>query len=81
MSETTRLPKIVRFRLYVCSETGDPGCMDCVEGICHGVMSAWVWAHRCTGCGGTDVYGQLHHDDDCPWSASTPAAGRPGEET
>lgn len=59
-------PEIEEFELAVCSETGDPGCMDCVEGQCPGSFDAHIIAHRCTECGADDAFGELAHEEHCP---------------
>jgi len=55
------------FLLAVCPVTGDPGCMDCVEGQCEGVRMepATVEVHRCAECGADDAFGSLFHEPTC----------------
>ncbi|HEU4629325.1 MAG TPA: hypothetical protein VFS08_06245 [Gemmatimonadaceae bacterium] len=65
MAERVTAPQVVPFWLTVCSVTGDPGCMDCIEGQCRG-EDVQVEAHRCTGCDGDDVYGEMYHEEHCP---------------
>jgi hypothetical protein len=58
---------IESFDLPVCAVTGEPGCMDCIEGQCPGASQPCVYttAHRCTECDGNDVYGEMYHEPNC----------------
>jgi hypothetical protein len=68
MTSRSPAPRVEEFDVPVCAFTGEVGCMDCVEGQCPGATQPPVFAsaHRCTGCGQDDVYGQLFHDPSCP---------------
>lgn len=62
-------PKRYRIRrrwTNACAVTGQVACMDCIEGQCPGCGQPPVKVRitECD-CGGHDVYGEMHHYDDC----------------
>jgi len=69
--------KIEAFDVSVCSRTGDPGCLDCCEGLCNGLQdNVTAEFHRCTECGADDVYAPLIHAEACSLHSSTPPSPR-----
>jgi hypothetical protein len=55
-------------KVKVCSFTGDPGCLGYPAWIDHPACDCIyeeVDFHFCD-CGGSDVYGEMWHEEDCP---------------
>lgn len=60
-------PAIITEQVQCCSVTGEVACMDCIEGRCSGSdEECYTEVHTCTGCGGHDAWGEMHHAADCP---------------
>jgi hypothetical protein len=57
------------FEIEVCALSGDPGCLGWPNGFHEGSCEyATATFHRCSECGGDDVYssdGLVYHEENC----------------